>query len=203
MIKNLLFDLGGVLLNIDFNKVKLAFEQLGINDFDKQFSQLTASSLFQNLETGNISNGEFYRTMLEQTGRDTSEDDIRNAWNAILLDFRKESMQFLIDNKNNYRLFLLSNTNDIHLKKLNEILLDELGEPDLDIYFEKAYYSQKVGMRKPNQDIFEYVLKDAGIRANETFFIDDSKPNIDTAARMGFKSHWLLPGERIEKLDFK
>jgi putative hydrolase of the HAD superfamily len=203
MIKNLLLDLGGVLINIDFKKVTLAFRQLGVEDFDRQFSQLSASSLFEDLERGRISDSEFYRVMQEQAGPGISEAAIRDAWNAILLDFRKESMRFLEENKEKYRIFLLSNTNDIHLRKVNEILLNQTGTPTLDQYFEKAYYSQKLGMRKPNEDIFDFVLTDAGIKAADTLFIDDSRPNIETADRLGFKTHWLLPGERIEQLALK
>lgn len=77
-----------------------------------------------------------------------------------------------------------------------------MGVEKLDQYFEKAYYSHLVGMRKPGKAVFDYVLADAGISAEETFFIDDASPNIETAAAMGFKTHLLLPGERIEKLNW-
>ena len=80
--------------------------------------------------------------------------------------------------------------------------MQQTGIPSLDDYFDKAYYSQKVGLRKPNADIFEFVLNDAGITARESFYIDDLPPNIETARKLGFKTHLLLPGEKIEHLRY-
>lgn len=200
--KNILFDLGNVLIDIDFNKVKRAFEKLGIENFEQQFSQLSASSLFEDLEMGKISNEQFYKTIQQQSTLPLKDDQIKNAWNAILLDFRKESMDFLVRHNNQYRFFLLSNTNAIHLEEVNIILQKQYNKADLDEFFEKAYYSHKVGLRKPNEDIFEYVLKDANIKSEETLFIDDTPPNIDTAIKLGFKTHLLLPGQKIEGLSF-
>ncbi len=201
-IKNILFDLGDVLIDIDFQKVKVAFENLGITEFDKQFSQMTASRLFEDLETGKISDADFYASIQQQSKTSLSETDIKNAWNAILQDFRAESMQKLTDLKQTHRLFLLSNTNAIHLTEVNNILQRQLGISNLDVFFEKAYYSHVVGLRKPHREVFDYVLKDAGILAAETIFIDDTPPNIETAHQLGFSTHLLLKGERIETITF-
>ena len=201
-IKNILFDLGAVLIDIDFNKVAEAFGDLGIEKFEQQFSQLNASHLFENLETGKISDADFHKAIQAQTGKPLSASEINDAWNAILLDFRKESMRFLTSLKNQYKLYLLSHTNVIHLTKVNEILDNQLGEKDLDVYFHKAYYSHKIGLRKPGKESFQFVLNDANIIAEETFFIDDTLPNILSAKEMGFKTHHLLPGERVEHLLF-
>ncbi len=198
--KNILFDLGAVLIDIDFNKVARAFENLGIEKFEQQFSQLNASRLFENLEMGKISEPEFHKAIQQQTGKSLSATDINNAWNAILMDFRKESMSFLSSLKDKYALYLLSNTNAIHLMKVNEILEKQMGVQDLDIYFHKAYYSHKIGLRKPGKESFQFVLNDANIIAEETFFIDDTLPNILSAQELGFKTHHLLPGERVENI---
>ncbi len=201
-IKNLLFDMGAVLINIDYNKTIRAFQEIGIIDFGTQFSQTTASPIFESLETGKITEAAFYQQIQSQCINTADSIAIKNAWNAILEDFRKESMDFLFTLKKEYRLFLLSNTNAIHLDEVNLILQKQLGVNQVDDYFEKAYYSHKVGMRKPNADIFEFVLEDANINAEETLFIDDTKINIDTATRLGFKTHLLLPEERIELLTY-
>jgi putative hydrolase of the HAD superfamily len=111
-------------------------------------------------------------------------------------------MHYLVELKKDFRLFLLSNTNAIHLEEVNIILQKQLGVAEVDDYFEKAYYSHKVGMRKPHADIFEFVLTDAGILASETLFIDDTKMNIDTAQQLGFNTHLLLPSQRIEDLKY-
>jgi putative hydrolase of the HAD superfamily len=109
-------------------------------------------------------------------------------------------MKYLTELKSNYNLFLLSNTNAIHLTEINLLAQQQLHVKELDVFFTKAYYSFKMGMRKPNADIFQFVLMDAGIEAEETLFIDDSKPNIITAKQLGFNTHLLLPHERVEKL---
>ena len=199
-IKNIIFDLGDVLINIDFKKVAKAFQQLGIANFEDQYSQLQASSLFENLEKGIISPTEFYTSIKNQGNLHLTDLEIQNAWNAILLDFRKESMDYLVQLQSSYRLFLLSNTNAIHLKKINIILLEQIGKADLDHYFEKAYYSHVIGKRKPEKETYEFVLNDAQLIAHQTFFIDDSLPNIEAAAELGIQTHWLRPGEKIEDL---
>ena len=199
-VKNILFDLGAVLIDIDFEKVCKSFENIGIKDFEKQYSQLAASTLFEALEKGEISNSFFYEAIQNQLQSTIPTEEIKNAWNSILLDFRVETMQYLTKLKTDYNLFLLSNTNAIHLTEINFLAQQQLHVDELDVYFTKAYYSFKMGMRKPNADIFQFVLKDANIVAEETLFIDDSKPNIITAQHLGFKTHLLLKGERVEGL---
>ncbi len=199
-IKNIIFDLGNVLLDIDFKKVTRAFELLGIQHFEKQYSQLEANELFQQLETGKISSVDFYTIIQSQVSINLTKEDIQLAWNAILCDFRKESMEYLKTLTEKYRLFLLSNTNAIHLAEINAILLKQMGENNLSNYFEKAYYSQVVGMRKPHENIFYHVMNDAKINPIETLFVDDAFPNIATAKKLGFATHWLLPEERVEKV---
>ena len=199
-VKNILFDLGAVLIDIDFEKVCKSFEKIGIKDFENQYSQLSASTLFEDLEKGKISDTFFYEEIQKQLQSNIPSKEIKNAWNSILLDFRIDTMQYLTDLKKEYNLFLLSNTNAIHLTEINLLAQQQLHVDELDVYFTKAYYSFKMGMRKPNADIFEFVLQDAGIIAEETIFIDDSKPNIITAQQLGFKTHLLLPQERVEKL---
>lgn len=199
-LNNIIFDLGGVLLDIDFNKVQQAFHRIGFNDFEQQYSQLQASHLFQILEMGKISETDFYTTLKKGSTQQINNEQIKNAWNSILKDFRIESMKYLQMLKNNYRILLLSNTNSIHLKEINTILNQQLGVTELDCYFEKAYYSQKLGMRKPNSDIYQYVIQDAHLIPEETLFIDDTYINIDTAKSIGFQTHLLVEGERIENL---
>ncbi|MEO6289393.1 MAG: HAD-IA family hydrolase, partial [Ginsengibacter sp.] len=109
---------------------------------------------------------------------------------------------FLKELKKSHNTYLLSNTNAIHFNAFNIILKNETGEQSLDHYFDKSYYSHLIGLRKPNADIFEFVLKDAGIVAGETLFIDDTKDNIISADEMGFKTHLLQPGEKIEDLNY-
>ncbi len=199
-IKNLIFDLGGVLLNIDYNRTKHAFKELGYTDFGNMYSMLKGNNVFDNLETGHISEDEFYQYMTAAANGNITNRQVQDAWNAMLLDFRAESLQHLKKLRKDYRIFLLSNTNAIHKKAFDRTLNEQTGVAGLENYFDKAYFSQQVGLRKPDAGIFEFVLQDAGILAAESLFIDDLLPNIETAARLGFKTHLLLPEERIENL---
>jgi putative hydrolase of the HAD superfamily len=201
-LKNIIFDLGGVLLNIDYNKTKLSFEELGFNHFDHMYNQYSADMLFSDLETGKISNEHFCDYLVKKADGKINAAQICTAWNAMLLDFRTESLAFLEGLAEKYTLYLLSNTNSIHLKAFGHIFTKETGKASLNDYFTKAWYSNEIGLRKPNSDIFEFVLQDAGIRAEESLFIDDSYNNIETAQKMGFRTHLLLTGEKIEELHY-
>lgn len=200
--KNILLDLGAVLLNIDVNKLKPAFEDLGVKDFNLVQQQLTEANLFDDLETGKISPDAFCESIRTASNLPLKDSDIISAWNALLLDFREDTMHFLIQLNKHYKLFLLSNTNAIHLEQFYKQLDNQLGKSSLDFYFDKLYYSHLVGLRKPDAAIYHFVLKDAGITAEETLFIDDLELNISAAAALGFQTHQLQDHERVEKLPY-
>jgi putative hydrolase of the HAD superfamily len=200
--KNIIFDLGGVLLDIDYQQTINAFEKLGLQHFEAMFSQFKADALFEKLETGHVSETDFYEAIKERTTLALTNEEIDHAWNALILNFRTESLQLLEHLSANYKLYLLSNTNSIHLKYFKKLFTEETGKPLLDEYFIKAWYSNEVGLRKPGAQIFEYVLRDENLEAQETLFIDDTWINIEAAQKLGFKTHHLLPTERIELLDF-
>jgi glucose-1-phosphatase len=202
-LKNIIFDLGAVLINIDYKKTEQAFIQLGYHNFEEMYSQFSADKLFEKLEMGTISNEDFYKTILALNKNENSINQIKTAWNEILLDWRIESLDFLETLSPKYKLFLLSNTNAIHHDFFGESLVKETGRASIDNLFTKAYYSHQIHLRKPNNDIFEFVAKDAAIIKEETLFIDDSYNNIETAKKLGFKTHLLLPNERIEHLKYE
>ncbi|MBS1734628.1 MAG: HAD family phosphatase [Bacteroidetes bacterium] len=201
-IKNIIFDLGGVILNIDYQETINAFKKLGFSRFDEMYSALKVNNTFDDLETGKISEQAFYEYMHREAPHLLTTEQLTEAWNAMLLSFRKESLDFLDNLKNDYRIFLLSNTNSIHKRAIDDIFKAQTGLESLDQLFEKAYYSHLSGMRKPGSEIFEYVLQDAGISAEETLFIDDLEPNITTARSLGLHVHQLLPDARIENLEY-
>lgn len=199
-IKNIIFDLGGVLLDIDFQKSIDAFKDLGIKNFEEMFSQFKADELFERLERGELNETDFYSAIKKRTKLAITDAEIDKAWNALILHFRTESLDFLEKLAGRYKLFLLSNTNSIHLKFFKELFTKETGKPMLDAYFVKAWYSNEIGLRKPVSKIFEFVLQEENLVAAETLFIDDTFSNIETAQKLGFKTHLLLPNERIELL---
>ena len=198
---NIIFDLGGVLINLNFDRTTNAFKELGFPNFENMFSQFKADQLFEKLEKGQI-DAEDFLTVLQKVGKPgITNEQIEIAWNSMLLDFREESLTFLSELSKTCNLFLLSNTNAIHYDAFNQILKAQSGKDSLEPFFKKTYYSHHIGLRKPNKDIFDFVLNDAALTAAETLFIDDTSSNIETAQKMGFQTHLLLPGERIEMLN--
>src|SRR6476659_579970 len=119
--ETIIFDLGGVILNIDYNLTRKAFEKLGVHNFEEMYSQSAADTLFRNLETGKISEENFYTEINKFTGLQLSPFEIKQAWCAMLLNFREGSLRFLDELKPKYKLFLLSNTNHIHIPEFNNI----------------------------------------------------------------------------------
>jgi len=200
-IKNIIFDLGGVLLDIDYRRSIDAFEKLGLENFEAMFSQFKADELFEKLETGAVDEATFYAAIKERAMQPITNQDIDKAWNALLLHFRPDSLAFLEKLSLQYKIYLLSNTNSIHLKCFKQLFIEETGRSCLDDYFTKAWYSNEIGLRKPGNEVFKFVLQQEDLQAAETLFIDDTSVNIDTARIMGFKTHLLLPTERIELLD--
>lgn len=199
-IKAIIFDLGGVLLNIDYNKTRNAFENIGVIDFHNMYSQAEANPLFQDLETGRISEERFYEYMQQYVDKNVTNEMIMNAWNSMLLDFRKESLEELKRLKSMYKLFLLSNTNYIHLQAFNEIYKKTVGGTPFENLFDKVYFSHELGLRKPDVEPFEYVVKENNLNPAETLFIDDSLQNVEGARKAGLEAIHFTQGMTVEKL---
>ena len=199
-IENIIFDLGGVLLDVDYNLTRIAFEKLGVIHFDEMYSQANADKLFQKLETGAITDEEFYNEMNQATGLHLSKKEIREAWNAMLLSFREESLDFLDEVRERYQTFLLSNTNNIHLTAFYETYNQKERKRSFQQYFNKAFYSFEIGLRKPDVECYEWVLNDLQIDAEKTLFIDDSIKNIEGAEKAGLQTILLTAEKRIENL---
>lgn len=199
-VENIIFDLGGVLLDIDYNLTREAFEKLGVVHFDTLYSQSDADHLFQKLETGQISEEDFYKEFSHYTGLNLLPGETRDAWNAMLLNFREESLHFLDDLRNRYKIYLLSNTNHIHMDWFKKRYHESKREKPFDEYFSHAFYSCDIGLRKPDVECYEWVLNQLSVEAGKTLFIDDSKGNIEGAKKAGLQTIHLLPGQKIEDL---
>lgn len=196
-IRNIIFDLGGVLLNLDYGRTNQAFRDMGLEEIDRIYSQKLQQQLFDDYETGRISSEEFRSEVSKLVGRQVDPAHIDEAWNAMLLDLPPARIALLKQLKEKYRLFLLSNTNDIHITSYSNYLLRTFGFPNLSHIFEKEYYSYRVGKRKPNRDIFELVINENGLDPNETLFIDDSIQHVEGARHAGLHAIHLQPGETI------
>ena len=189
--KNIIFDLGGVILNIDYSLTEKAFSKLGIGDFKTLFSQAQQTQLFDNYEKGFISSDNFRTELKKYLQKNISDAEIDIAWNSILLDLPKERIDLLKKIKTTHRTFLLSNTNDIHIETFNSYLKNEFELPDLSSFFEKMYLSYEIGMRKPDAEIFELVLRENNLKPKETLFIDDSIQHVEAAKKLGIEAYWL------------
>ena len=199
-IENIIFDLGGVLLDIDYNLTRTAFEKWGVVNFDEMYSHANADKLFQKLETGAVTEEDFFEELNRSTRLNLSPKEIREAWNAMLLSFREESLNFLDEVRERYKIFLLSNTNNIHLVSFYEIYQQKERKKSFEQYFNKAFYSFEIGLRKPDLDCYEWVLKDLQADPQKTLFIDDSIKNIEGAEKAGLQTILLTPEKRIENL---
>jgi glucose-1-phosphatase len=195
-VKNIIFDLGGVLLNLDVAQTRDAFIKLGLTQIDELFRIGHAASFFKDYETGTISDEEFVEKARQLSFPGTSSDQVIDAWNVMLLDFPAERVQLLSQLKSKYQLFLFSNTNAIHLKAFHKSYQDVYGTA-MDDLFEKAWYSHVINKRKPDVAAYEYVINDSKLNAAETLFIDDALVNIEGARQAGLQPIHLTDGKTI------
>jgi len=199
-IKNVIFDLGGVILNIDFAKTNEAFHTLGLPNFSSHINQFHITDLFLDYETGKIDDLDFVEQVAALTETPMPKEKVIEAWNALLLDFPHERIELLKKIKPKFRTFLLSNTNSIHLKEFQQRLHREQGVY-LEDLFEKTYYSHVVQMRKPEAEIFELVLKENNLVPEETLFIDDTHTNLPEAEKLGIQTLHLKHGMSITDIE--
>lgn len=198
-IKNIIFDLGGVIININYNKAIEEMQRLCKENCNIEFSQKEQSHLFDLYETGNSTDAEFRANLRQAYSIEASDEDIDWAWNAMLLDIPQERIDLLLELGRKYRIFLLSNTNAIHLKRFNEIVAHSFSIPSLDSLFEKTYYSHLVGKRKPDAAIFQQILDENGLEKQDTLFIDDSIQHIQSADKLGLHTLHLQAPLTINK----
>jgi len=199
-IKNIIFDYGNVIFEIDFRIAQKALAQLGIPDIEEFFGHKGHHKLFDELESGAITKEEF-RTGIREAAKNQSlkDEDIDAAWNSLLIGVPKNVHDVLLKVKKNYRTFLLSNTNQIHYDYIMDYLKKEYDVESNDHLFEKAYYSQLMFLRKPNVEIFEQVIKENNLNPAETLFIDDSPQHLVGAQKAGL--HTLLMTENPKNLE--
>ena len=196
-IKNIIFDLGGVILNLDYSKTVKEFNKLGVFNFEKLYSKKKQSKVFDDFEKGRFSAEKFISKIKQSEKLDIKEFDFINAWNAMLLEIPKERIEFIKKLKKDYNIFLLSNTNEIHIKKFEADLRRNNCLIDFQDCFEEIYYSSDMGMRKPDNNCFNKVLKDHNLKARETLFIDDSYQHIEGAKKAGINSILLKKEDTI------
>lgn len=199
MIKNIIFDYGNVIFRIDFSRTQHSFTELGIRNVERFFAHTGHDQLFDEFEKGMISSAEFREGIRRITEKpELSDEQIDRAWNTLLIGVPPGNHELLLEAKKKYRTFLLSNNNEIHYNWIMDYLKNEFGLDSNAVFFEKDYYSHLMKMRKPNPDIFEFVLEAHGLQPGETLFIDDSPQHIRTAESLGLHTHLLTADETLE-----
>jgi glucose-1-phosphatase len=204
-IKNLIFDLGGIIINIDFQLTFEAFAKASGKDALSTVKKFEEEKIFARFEKGDYSERELRILINKELNISLSDEAINKAWNALLMDIPGERIDMLKELAGSHRLFLLSNTNSIHIDAVNRILYETRDIENLDLLFEKVYYSYEIKMAKPDVKIYEFVLKENDLNPAETLFIDDNADNIRGAAQAGIKTlHIKYPDEFVtDKLVWK
>ena len=191
----IIFDLGAVILNINYQNTIEEFTKLGVNNAATFYSKKVQTNLFNQIETGMISSNKFLKALQKETNN-ANINQVEQAWNAMLLDLPEERLHLIKKLKRNHTIFLLSNTNAIHINAFKKQLGDKKWLEFCKL-FDKMYLSHEVGLRKPDIEIFEYILTEQKLIGEEVFFIDDSPQHIASAKKIGIHCHHLLDNEDI------
>ena len=199
MIRTIIFDFGGVIIDIDYLRVIRKFENYGVNDFKKRFSKAIQDDFFQKVEIGMVPKEVFLETIRSFSGKKINDKQIVLAWNAILKNYPSHRIDLLQEVKEYYTTILLSNTNSFHIEAAMKLYQNNYTIP-FENLFDKIYWSYEIGLRKPDNEIFQFVMQKHNLKAEEIFFIDDSIQHIEAAARLGIQTHHLKEGEDVAQL---
>lgn len=190
-IKTLIFDIGDVIIDIDYSRPGKAFQPLAKVDFSDAFSFAHQDKIFDKYERGDITSAEFRTGLKKYLKDDVTDEQIDAAWNAIFVDFPAYKFELLLKLKARYHTCALSNINDIHLQYIDRYVSSHFGQEGLSAYFNTAYYSHEMGSRKPEEKIYKILLEKENINPAETFFVDDRKENVEAAAALGIQAFVL------------
>jgi len=202
-IKNIIFDFGGVICDLDISRTERKFREFGpvkaAEKVSKEESDRRFARLVEQFETGKISSQEFRDIIRNHYQTPPTDEMIDETWNALLVSIPVERIRLLESIRNQYRIFLLSNSNEIHYQHYLQDYRIKTGLQDFQDLFEKAYFSFMIHLSKPGKEIFEYVLNDSRLDPTQTLFIDDTLKHVETARNMGIKGYHLQihNGEKI------
>lgn len=188
-VELILFDLGGVLINIDYLATEKSFVALGVTDFQAQYTQFQQNELFNNFETGQISAQHFINKLLPLTRKGSSPNEVVRAWNAMIGEFPKEKIDLLIRLSKEMRIALLSNTNELHMIEVKRAWGNVSSVP-FETLFEQVFLSHEIHQRKPNISTFQWVCGQLKVSPSSVLFIDDSPQHIEGAKSAGLQTHF-------------
>ncbi len=200
-ITTLIFDLGGVIVNLDWDRCVANFREIGVNNMDSLISTTLQRGFILEYERGQISSEEFRNEVRNYTEEEVTDKEIDYAWTSLLVDVPDEKLQLLFDLKKKYRVFMLSNTNELSFEFCKNSFFSQNGH-SIEDFFDKCYLSYQMQMNKPEPEIFEALLKDAGLKAEECLFLDDGIHNIKTASELNFQTEYIKPYSDISEWEF-
>ena len=198
-ISTLIFDLGGVIVDLDLPKCIQNFKDLGLENIEQYLSNFGQKDFFMQFEKGQIGIPAFRNEIRKLAGIELTDAQIDEAWCSFLTQIPVEKLHLLSELKKKYRLLMLSNTNPLHIQTAVAAEFRKTGKTMQD-FFDKCYLSYEMGMVKPDVEIFKALLADAQVKAEECLFLDDGKKNIDTAAALGIQTYWVKPNENLNFL---
>ena len=198
-IKNIVFDLGGVLVDLDFKAAINGLQQAGFANVKEQLMAFDQGGIFQKFELGEMTAEEFRTAIRENSTVTLTDEEIDALWNAMLLEIPREKLELILDLRGKYMVYLLSNTNSIHWDYVCKNAFNYRGFRVND-YFEETFLSYEMHLAKPNKAIFEKILHDANLLPEETLFIDDSEANCKAAEEVGIHAHHYHIGDDLSKI---
>ena len=200
-VKNIILDFGGVLLDLDYMRTQNIFINLGCKNFESIYSQAQQTEIFNLFDKGKITETDFFSELqrLAQLEK-INPNEIKAAWDAMLVGFPEENYLLLKELKKKYRVFLLSNTNETHITAFEKLVEKTCPVKEFENLFEKVYYSCRIHLRKPDAACFLHVLNDSKLKLEETIFIDDSMQHIEGAKKVGITTHFLEKNVRTTSL---
>ena len=194
-IKNIVFDLGGVLIDLSHDQAVRRFEEIGVVDAAQLLDTYEQKGIFLEIENGMITADEYCQKLREHTGKDLSYEEIKHAWLGFIVDVPQYKLDHLLKLREHYNVYLLSNTNPIIQEGWARTdQFSAAGRPIGD-YFDKMYTSYEVGVTKPDRKIFDYMIADSGLIPSETLFVDDAKSNVEVGRSLGFQTYQPANGE--------
>jgi len=199
-IKNIIFDIGEVLLTVNKLAAHDALVKLGIDSGNLAEMLVNESGDYFKYEQGLIDSSEFRAFFRKKSSAIFSDDEFDRAWGSMLDNFPKDRIEILQVLSKKIKVFILSNTNEIHINTFNKMLQNDFGINNLSQIVEKAYYSNEIKLRKPNPKIYEYVLADSKLQAENTLFIDDRLENLVAAEKYGIKTYLFTGKESFTEL---
>lgn len=195
--KAVIFDFGNVIINIEFQRIYQTFAKFTSKPVTYIEKRITEDQIFRRYESGQFTDEEFREVIRQTLGFPLSDHEVDTAWNAILLDIPTDRIDLIHNIRQKYPVYLLSNTNNIHISASNNYLKKVHGIKNLDILFDKLYLSYEMGMWKPDAEIYHEVLRSNKLQPNEVIFFDDNQHNIESAKAIGMQTILVEPPTSI------